>query len=139
MSLTVEKLTQLVKSLGCNLKIMETGYYVMLPINFPWYGKTKPHECDNSRIIAYATNAYGPMQWMDVWANVDIRKNPLNDKPLGIMMRSGGTSEATLRDFDEEELTAWLEKKIGEVSQKAKEYHKMVLTLEREKCLNNLG
>ena len=138
--MNAEKMTQLVESLGCSVKHLDpSGYYVMLPMSFPWYGKTKPRECDNSRIIAYATTAYGSVKWMDVWAKVDIRKDPNSDRPLGIMLRSGGTSVATLRDFDTEELIAWFEKKIGEVSNKAKEYHKMVLTLEREKCLNNLS
>lgn len=132
------KLKHLVEALGCGVKREGTGYYVMLPINFPWYGKpNKPHECDNSRIIAYATTAFGRFEWMDAWTIPDIRKNPLNDKPLGIeMRRNGHYLTETLQSFNEEELAAWFEKKIGEVSQKAKEYHKMVLTLERENLEN---
>jgi hypothetical protein len=132
------KLKHIVESLGGNVKRVNTGVYIMLPISFPWYGKQQAHSCDNSRIIAYAS-LLGSFQWMDVWANVGIRTDEVTGKPLGIMLRAGGTSVATLRDFDDEALTAWLEKKIGEVSNKAKEYHKMVLTLEREKCLNNLS
>lgn len=132
MSLDVEKLTHIVESLGGAVKRGETGVYIMLPINFPWYGKTTARICDNSRIIAYATTAFGSFRWMDAWPVPDIRKN-LNGKPLGIEMRRNGVClTETLRGFSDEELTAWLERKIGEVSQKAKEYHKLALTLERE-------
>lgn len=119
--MNAEKMTQLVESLGCSVKHLDpSGYYVMLPMSFPWYGKTKPHECDNSRIIAYATTAYGPVKWMDVWANVDIRKDPISGRPLGVVMRAGGTSAATLRDFDSEELIAWFEKKSAKSATKQK-------------------
>lgn len=126
------KLKHLVESLGCNVKRENTGYFIMLPINFPWYGKlNKPRECDNSRIIAYATTAFGTFKWMDAWTIPDIRKNPLNGKPFGVEMRKDAHFLIeTLRSFNEEELAAWLERKIGEVSQKTKEYHKLALTLE---------
>lgn len=128
------KLKHLVESLGGNVKRENTGIYVMLPINFPWYGKTSAaHICDNSRIIAYATTAFGSFRWMEAWTVPGIRTEWMSGKPLGVEMRKDDHFfTETLRSFNEEELAAWLEKKIGEVSQKTKEYHKMVLTLERE-------
>lgn len=140
MSLDVEKLTQVVESLGCAIK--KVGFrelYVMMPINFPWYGKGYVQHCDNSRIIAAATLTIGTWDWTDAWTIPDIHIE--NGKPLGIEMRRKGLYIAggTLRSFNYEELADWLTEKIGEVSNKAKEFHKMVLTLEREKCLNNLS
>jgi hypothetical protein len=60
----------------------------------------------------------------------DIRS--WNDEPLGIEMRRGPMDSRTevlneLNDFNYEEIVAWLQNKIGEVSRMAKEYRKLEL------------
>ena len=129
MNLDIEKLKQVVESLGCEMK--RVGFrelYVMLPANFPWYGKDNVQECDNSRIIAAATLSIGTWDWTDaVWPMPDIHIE--HGKPLGIVMRKNGLHSAgsTLRNFSYEQIADWLQKKIGEVSEKAKECRKLML------------
>lgn len=129
------ELKQIVESLGCEMKEYSTGHFIMLPIEFPWYGKhSDDGECENSRIIAQVVEMPGSsrahvldsVKWVDVWTVPEIVFDPSNGvKPLGLKMKKKSRGFAyTLQDFDSEELTAWLEKKIGEVSEKAKEYYK---------------
>ncbi len=62
----MSELKQIVESLGCEMKYYSSWIFIMLLIEFPWYGKQHDeHECDNSRIIAQVTNAFGPVKWLD--------------------------------------------------------------------------
>ena len=126
----IEKLQQIVESVGCEMKQYSTWFFIMLPINFPWYGKnSNEHECENSRIIAQVTNVHGSVMWLDAWTVPTINADESNGKALAIKMRKIGCYPMyLLQDFDSEELTAWLQKKIEEVSMKAKEASKMAYT-----------
>ena len=128
--MNIEKLKQIVESVGCEMKQYCTGFFIMLPIKFPWYGKNSDeHECENSRIIAQVTNVRGSVKWLDTWTVPTINADESNGKALAIKMRKIGRCPMyMLQDFDSEELTAWLKKKIEEVSMKAKEASKMALT-----------
>ena len=124
------ELKQIVESVGCEMKQYCTGFFIMLPIKFPWYGKQHDeHECDNSRIIAQVTNAFGTVKWLDAWTVPTINADESNGKALALKMRKIGCYPMyLLQDFDSEELTDWLQSKIGEVSEKAKECRKLMIT-----------
>lgn len=122
------ELKQIVESLGCEMKYYSSWIFIMLPIEFPWYGKQHDeHECDNSRIIAQVTNAFGPVKWLNAWTVPTISNDKLNGKPLGLNMRKMGRRLTYMQDFDSEELTDWLQSKIEEVSKKAKELRKLMI------------
>lgn len=122
------ELKQIVESLGCEIKLYTSWIFIMLPIEFPWYGKQDDaDECDNSRIIAQVANAFGPVKWLDAWPVPTISNDRLNGKPLGLNMRKMGRCFTYMQDFDSEEFTDWLQSKIEEVSEKAKECRKLMI------------
>ena len=128
----IEKLQQTVESVGCTLRIsfrseIETTYCILLPDSFPWYGiDFDETRRKNSRIVArVAYTDYG-CKWK-TWSEPVI--NVCQDKPLGIEMRENDSRDALLlKDFSYEQIAAWLVEKIGEVSAKAKECRKLMLT-----------
>lgn len=123
----IEKLEQAVESVGCALHISDISIAcIMLPDSFPWFGADiSETRRKNSRIIARVTlNGYG-CEWK-VWAKPVI--NMWLNQPLGIEMRENDSREALLlKNFSYEQIAAWLQSKIGEVSEKAKEYRKMMI------------
>ena len=52
MDLNVDRLKEVLKSVGCEVQENGAEYYIMLPDNFPWYGNGDRHERNNSRIVA---------------------------------------------------------------------------------------
>ena len=123
------ELKQIVESVGCEMNQYCTGFFIMLPIKFPWYGKQHDeHECENSRIIAQVTNVRGSVKWLDAWTVPTIIADESNGKALDLKMRKMGRCFAYMQDFDSEELTDWLQSKIEEVSEKAKELRKLMIT-----------
>lgn len=106
------------------------GVFHNAAYQIPWYGKNSDeHECENSRIIAQVTNVRGSVKWLDAWTVPTIIADESNGKALDLKMRKiGRCAMYMLQDFDSEELTAWLQTKIEEVSMKAKEASKMALT-----------
>jgi len=131
MDLTVDRLKEVLESVGCEFQVQSTECYILLPDNFPWYGDGDRHERNNSRIIACVTLSWSDYwKWTDAWPQPVIRS--YNDEPLGIEMRRGPMGFRTgvlneLNDFNCEEIAAWLQNKIGEVSRMAKEYRKLEL------------
>ena len=127
MDLNVDRLIEAIRSVGCDAKQQGTEYYIMMPGNFPWYGDKDVHEIENSRIIA-SISVSG--KWSDAWPMPDIRI--WENEPLGVEMRKGplgcrsGALDA-LSNFNYEQVTNWLHNKICEVSNKAKEYRRMLL------------
>lgn len=130
MDLNVDRLKEVLKSVGCEGKQQGCDLYIMLPDNFPWYGGGDKHESENSRIIASVTLSWGDWKFSDAWPMPDIRS--WNDEPLGIEMRKGPLGMSTgalnaLNEFNYKQITSWLQNKIGEVAKKAKEYRRMLL------------
>lgn len=127
----IEKLKQAVESVGCTLRTsiqtenMST-YCIMLPDRFPWYGAGfNEDRRKNSRIIARVElNGYD-YKWR-VWSDPSI--NMCLNRPLGIEMVENDSREALLlKNFSYEQIAAWLQSKIGEVSEKAKECRKLMI------------
>lgn len=128
MDLNVDRLKEVLKSVGCEISDQSSEYYIMLPDNFPWYGEHDRHERNNSRIVAAASCSYGDWKWSEAWPWPDIRT--WNDEPLGIEMRRGLVYTGALNELNDsnyEQIAAWLQNKIGEVSRVAKKYRKMLL------------
>lgn len=128
MDLNVDRLKEVLKSVGCEVHEQGAEYYIMLPDNFPWYGNGDSHERDDSRIVAVVECSFGDWKWTEAWPLVDIRT--WNDEPLGVMMRRGEAYTGDLNELNDsnyEEIAAWLQNKIGEVSKVAKKYRKMLL------------
>ena len=133
MNLDIEKLKQIVESEGCTLiKSFQSGYLmaaycIMLPDSFPWYGVDFDKErIKQSRIIARIEIHNQDCIWT-VWSEPVIHTCP-NKPPLGIeMVDNGSREEPLLKNYSYEQIAAWLQSKIGEVSKKAKECRKLTL------------
>jgi hypothetical protein len=126
--LNVDRLKEVLKSVGCEVQEQSTEYYIMLPDNFPWYGDHDKHERNNSRIVAEVSCSFGDWKWTEAWPWPDIRT--WNDEPLGIEMRRGLVYTGALNELNDsnyEEIANWLQNKIGEVSRVAKKFRKMEL------------
>lgn len=128
MDLNVDRLKEVLKSVGCEISEQSNEYYIMLPDNFPWYGENDKYERNNSRIVAEVSCSFGDWKWTEAWPCCDI--NTYNDEPLGIIMRRGLVYTGALNELNDsnyEEIANWLQNKIGEVSRVAKKYRKMLL------------
>ena len=127
----IKKLQQTVESVGCTLRIpfqtesMST-YCIMLPDRFPWHGGDFYENIrKNSRIIASVEIRSQGCKWR-VWSKpyIIICLN----KPLGIEMRENDSREALLlKNFSYKQIAVWLQSKIREVSEKAKECRKLMI------------
>ena len=127
----IEKLQQTVESVGCTLRTsfrleIRTTCLILLPDNFPWYGADMSEtKRKNSRIVARVEINSHSCKWK-TWSEPVI--NVCQDKPLGIEMRENDSRDALLlKDFSYEQIAAWLQSKIGEVSKKAKECRKLMI------------
>ena len=127
----IEKLQQTVESVGCTLRIsfrleIRTTCCIMLPDSFPWYGADMSEtKRKNSRIVARVEINSHSCRWK-TWSEPAI--NVCQDKPLGIEMRENDSRDALLlKDFSYEQIAAWLQSKIDEVSKKAKECRKLMI------------
>lgn len=132
----IEKLQQTVESVGCTLHIpfrleIGTTCLILLPDNFPWYGADMSEtKRKNSRIVARVEINSHSCKWK-TWSEPVI--NVCQDKPLGIEMRENDSRDALLlKDFSYEQIAAWLQSKIGEVSKKAKECRKLMIAYQRK-------
>ena len=131
MSVDIEKLKQAVESEGCTLikgNLIAT-YCIMLPDSFPWTGgDSDVLRRKNSRIIARITNTTCGYKWM-VWPDPVINTCP-NKPPLGIEMHENDSvrDALLLKNSSYEQIAAWLQTKISEVSKKAKELRKLMIT-----------
>ena len=127
----IEKLEQTVESVGCTLhKSTIAGVIktccIMLPDSFPWYGADMSEtKRKNSRIVTRVEIHSHSCKWK-TWSEPVI--NVCQDKPLGIEMRENDSRDALLlKDFSYEQIAAWLQSKIDEVSKKAKECRKLMI------------
>ena len=127
----IEKLQQTVESVGCTLHKSTlagviTSCCIMLPDSFPWYGADLSEtKRKNSRIVARVVCTDYGCKWK-TWSEPAI--NVCQDKPLGIEMRENDSRDALLlKDFSYEQIAAWLQSKIDEVSKKAKECRKLMI------------
>ena len=127
----IEKLQQTVESVGCTLRIsfrleIRTTCCIMLPDSFPWYGADMSEtKRKNSSIVARVECTDYGCKWK-TWSEPAI--NVCQDKPLGIEMRENDSRDALLlKDFSYEQIAAWLQSKIDEVSKKAKECRKLMI------------
>ena len=122
----IEKLKQAVESVGCTLRnSFKATYMIMLPDRFPWYGADFDKIRKNSQIIARVEIHSQGCKWK-VWSvpSINIRLNT-----PGIEMVENDSREALLlKNFSYEQIATWLEEKIGEVSKKAKECRKLMIT-----------
>lgn len=136
MSVDIKKLKQAVESEGCTLfKSFQSGkliYCIMLPDSFPWYGVDFDKErIKQSRIIARIEISNQDCIWT-VWSKPVIR-TCTNKPPLGIeMVDDGSREEPLLKNYSYEQIAAWLQTKIEEVSKKAKELRKLMITYRSE-------
>lgn len=128
----IEKLQQTVESVGCTFRTsfrseIETACCILLPDSFPWYGiDFDENRRNNSRIVARVAWIDDDCKWK-TWSEPVI--NVCQDKPLGIEMRENDSHDALLlKNFSSEQIAAWLVEKIGEVSEKAKECRKLMIT-----------
>ena len=126
----IEKLQQTVESVGCTLhKSTLAGVIktccIMLPDSFPWYGADMSEtKRKNSRIVARVEINSHSCKWK-TWSRPDIKGL---DEPLGIEMLEDDSRDALLlKDFSYEQIAAWLQSKIDEVSAKAKECRKLMI------------
>ena len=126
----IEKLQQTVESVGCTLhKSTLAGVIktccIMLPDSFPWYGADMSEtKRKNSRIVARVEINSHSCKWK-TWSRPDIKGL---DEPLGIEMLEDDSRDALLlKDFSYEQIAAWLQSKIDEVSKKAKECRKLMI------------
>lgn len=130
MDLNVDRLKEVLNSVGCEGKQQGSDLYIMLPANFPWYGGGDKPESENSRIIASVTLSRGDWKFSDAWPMPDI--SSFQDEPLGVVMTKDPLGMSTgalnaLNDFNYEEIANWLQNKIGEVSKMSKEFRKREL------------
>lgn len=130
MDLNVDRLTEVLKTVGCEIIVQGNEYYVMLPDNFPWYSGDNIKDRNSSRIVATITLSWGEWKWTDAWPTPAI--NVWNNEPFGIEMRKGCVAASSraldeLRDFNYEQIAAWLQNKIGEVGRMAKEFRKKLI------------
>lgn len=130
----IEKLEQAVESVGCTLYRsllagVLTSCCIMLPDSFPWYGDDFCGRRKNSRIVARVVIHSKIHSYCDkwkVWGTPVI--NICQNEPLGIEMQENDSGEALLlKNFDYEQIATWLQSKIGEVSEKAKECRKLMI------------
>ena len=134
--MNIKKLQQAVESEGCTLfKSFQSGNLIcciMLPDSFPWYGVDFDKErIKQSRIIARIEISNQDCIWT-VWSKPVIYTCP-NKSPLGIEMVDDGSRDALLlKNSSYEQIAAWLQSKIGEVSKKAKELRKLMITYRSE-------
>lgn len=128
----IEKLKQTVESVGCTLHKSTDGvitlYCIMLPDSFPWTGGDFDIvRRKNSRIIARVTMTTCGCEWM-VWPEPVIIF--CLNKPLGIEMHENDSVREVrdvLKKYSYEQIAAWLQTKIEEVSEKAKECRKLMI------------
>ena len=127
----IEKLQQTVESVGCTLRIsfrleIRTTCLILLPDNFPWYGADMSEtKRKNSRIVARVEIHSHSCKWK-TWSKPVI--NVCVNELLGIEMHENGSHDAILlKDFSYEQIAAWLQSKIDEVSAKAKECRKLMI------------
>ena len=134
MNFDIEKLKQAVESEGCTLiKSLQSETVIicciMLPDSFPWTGGDfDVVRRKNSRIIARVTMTSHSCKWM-VWPEPEIIF--CLNKPLGIEMHENDSVREVrdvLKKYSYEQIAAWLVEKIGEVSKKAKECRKLMIT-----------
>lgn len=129
MDLNVDRLKEVLKSVGCEIIGQGREYYIMLPDNFPWYGDNVKDR-NNSRIIASVKLSWGEWKWTDAWPTPSI--NVWNNEPFGVEMRTGPLGMSTgalneLNDSNYEQIASWHQNKIGEVSRVAKKFRQMEL------------
>ena len=127
----IEKLEQTVESVGCTLhKSTLAGVIktccIMLPDSFPWYGADKSEtKRKYSRIVARVEIHSHSCKWR-TWSKPVI--NVYSNEPLGIEMQENDSRDALLlKSFSYEQIAAWLQSKIDEVSAKAKECRKLMI------------
>lgn len=127
----IEKLEQAVESVGCTLHkstIAEviTTCCIMLPDSFPWYGiDFDENRRKYSRIVARVEIHGQGCKWK-TWSKPVI--NVYVNEILGIEMHENDSRDALLlKNSSYEQIAAWLVKKIGEVSKKAKECRKLMI------------
>lgn len=127
----IEKLQQTVESVGCTLhKSTIAGVItlccIMLPDSFPWYGiDFDENRRKYSRIVARVEIHSQGCKWK-TWSKPVI--NVCVNEILGIEMHENDSRDALLlKNSSYEQIAAWLEKKIGEVSAKAKECRKLMI------------
>ena len=127
----IEKLQQTVESVGCTLRIsfrleIRTTCLILLPDNFPWYGADMSEtKRKNSRIVARVEIHSHSCKWK-TWSKPVI--NVCVNELLGIEMHENDSRDALLlKDFSYEQIAAWLQSKIGEVNEKAKECRKLMI------------
>ena len=128
----IEKLEQTVESVGCTLhKSTIAGVIcsccIMLPDSFPWYGADFDKIRKNSRIVARVEIHSHSCKWK-TWSKPVINTCP-NKPPLGIEMHENDSvrDALLLKNSSYEQIAAWLQSKIGEVSAKAKELRKLMI------------
>ena len=128
----IEKLEQTVESVGCTLHKSTiagviTSCCIMLPDSFPWYGADVSEiKRRNSRIVARVEIHSHSCKWK-TWSKpvINVCVNGL----LGIEMHENDSRDALLlKNSSYEQIAAWLVEKIGEVSAKAKELRKLMIT-----------
>lgn len=127
----IEKLQQTVESVGCTLHKSTiagviTTCCIMLPDSFPWYGiDFDENRRKYSRIVARVEIHSQDCKWK-TWSKPVI--NVCVNEILGIEMHENDSRDALLlKNFSYEQIAAWLVKKIGEVSEKAKECRKLMI------------
>ena len=126
----IEKLKQAVESVGCTLHKSTidgviTTCCIMLPDRFPWYGADFAlARRKNSQIIARVEIHSQGCKWK-VWSRPSINNRP--NMPGIEMVENGSHEETLLKNYSYEQIAAWLEEKIGEVSEKAKECRKLMI------------
>lgn len=128
----IEKLQQTVESVGCTLYKSTidgviTSCFIMLPDRFPWYGADVSEiKRRNSRIVARIEIHSQGCKWK-TWSKPVI--NVCVNELLGIEMHENDSHDALLlKNSSYEQIAAWLVEKIGEVSEKAKECRKLMIT-----------
>ena len=127
----IEKLEQTVESVGCTLhKSTIAGVIcsccIMLPDRFPWYGADFDKIRKNSRIVARVEFYSHSCKWK-TWSKPVI--NVCVNKLLRIELQENVPREALLlKNYSYEQIATWLQSKIEEVSKKAKELRKLMIT-----------
>lgn len=98
----------------------------MLPDSFPWYGiDFDENRRKYSRIVARVEIHGQGCKWK-TWSKPVI--NVYVNEILGIEMHENDSRDALLlKNSSYEQIAAWLVKKIGEVSKKAKECRKLMI------------
>lgn len=133
--MNINELIKAAESVGCTIKEFDRMFHILMPGNFPWYCPTVVRKADNglenSRLIAIVEKSKSDeCSIAQVWPLPYVHM--CIDEPLGIMMGPGTNPTSALdalNNCNAEQFATWLENRIGEVSVKAKEYHKLVLKL----------